>query len=86
MTYTVEISPAAKSQIKKLTKAVQKLIIRQLEQLESNPYPAGVKKMSQSESFYRVRVGDYRIIYQVQNQALVVLVVKAAHRREVYRR
>lgn len=50
-----------------------------------NPFPGGVKKLQGEEKIYRVRVGDYRIIYEVQSAVLVVLVLKIGHRREVYR-
>jgi len=52
----------------------------------NNPFPRGVKKLSGKEDLYRLQVGDHRIIYQVQHNALLVLVVKLGHRREVYRR
>jgi len=85
MTYQVEIAPAAKRQIKKLAQPIQKLIIERLEELATDPRPPGVLKMEGEESFYRVRVGDYRIIYEIQDQALLIVVVKVGHRGDVYR-
>lgn len=84
MAYTVRITPVARRQIKDLERTVQERIIKCLEKLGTNPRPQGVKKLSGAESLYRVRVGDYRIIYEIQDKALVVLVVKVAHRREAY--
>lgn len=84
MTYEVEIAPAAKRQIKKLTKPIQKLIVERLEQLAINPRPPGVLKMEGEEGFYRVRVGDYRIIYEIQDRTLLIVVVKVGHRGDVY--
>lgn len=85
MAYQVEIAPAAKRQIKKLVKPIQELIIQRLEQLADNPRPPGVLKMEGEENLYRVRIGDYRIIYQIQDRVLLVVVVKVGHRGDVYR-
>ena len=83
--YEVEITPAAKRQIKKLTKSVQSVIIERLEQLAIEPRPLGVLKMEGEEDLYRVRVGDYRIIYEIQDRVLLIVVVKVGHRSNVYR-
>lgn len=85
MVYHVKIAPAAKRQIKKLTKAIQKLIVERLEELAVDPRPPGVLKMEGEEGFYRVRVGDYRIIYEIQDRVLLIVVVKVGHRGDVYR-
>ena len=85
MTYTVKIAPAAERHIKKLESSIQRRIIRRLEGLEANPRPPGVKKLSGTESLYRIRVGDYRIIYEIRDKDLVVLVAKVGHRGDVYR-
>ncbi len=62
MTYTVEIKPVAKRQIKKLPLAIQAQIIQKLAELELDPRPIDVQKLSGEENAYRVRVGDYRIV------------------------
>ena len=85
MTYQVEITPAAKRQVKKLVKQTQELIIQRLEQLADKPRPPGVLKMEGEENLYRVRVGDYRVIYQIQDRILLIVVVKVGHRGDVYR-
>ncbi len=85
MTYKVEITPAAQRQIKKLIQSVQLAIVERLEQLAENPRPPGVLKMQGAESLYRIRVGDYRIIYEIQDQTLLIAVVKVGHRGDVYR-
>ena len=53
--------------------------------LANNPRPPGCLKLSGSDSLWRIRVGDYRIVYQIQDDALLVLVVNLGHRREIYR-
>ena len=85
MTYQVEITPVAKRQIKKLIAPIQLAIVERLEQLAEDPRPPGVLKMQGEESLYRIRVGDYRIIYEIQDQTLLIAVVKIGHRGDVYR-
>ncbi len=84
MIYRVEIAPAAKRQIKKLPTAVQQQIIRRLEDLAVEPRPTGIVKLKGSESLYRVRLGDYRVVYEIQDAQLLILVVKVGHRSDVY--
>jgi mRNA interferase RelE/StbE len=60
-------------------------IIRKLGALEENPRPFGVEKLGGSENLYRVRVGDWRIVYAILDRELVVIVIRIGHRREVYR-
>jgi len=56
-----------------------------LDALEENPRPINSVKLQGEEELYRVRVGDYRIVYQIQDRQLIVLVVQMGHRREIYR-
>ena len=56
-----------------------------LSELEASPRPFGVKKMSGGSDLWRVRVGDYRIVYEVRDRQLVVAVIRLGHRRVVYR-
>lgn len=83
--YSVEISPVAEKQIKALPKKEQIRVIKRIFKLADDPIPPNSKKLKGVESLYRVRQGDWRIVYTVENQKLSVLVVKVKHRREVYR-
>jgi len=85
MAYRVEFGPAAARQFKKLIRPVQEVITKRLEELAINPRPPGVKKLQGEENLYRVREGDYRIVYEIQDQALLVIVVKVGHRSDVYK-
>jgi len=85
MLYKVEFAPAAARQIKRLTPDIQKRIIDRIEKLMTNPRPGAVKKLADEENLYRLPAGDYRIIYQIQDKDLLVLIVKIGHRRDVYR-
>ncbi|MEA5505602.1 type II toxin-antitoxin system RelE/ParE family toxin [Halotia wernerae UHCC 0503] len=60
-------------------------MVLKLEELALEPRPDGVVKLEGAASLYRVRLGKYRIVYQIQDELLLVTVVKVAHRREVYR-
>ena len=83
--YTIEIAPVAERKLKKLSADILKRIIKAILKLEQDPRPQGVKKLSGEDELYRIRVGDYRIVYQIRDNELTVLVVRVAHRREVYR-
>ena len=86
MPYEVQIAPAAERQIQKLARTIQLAVIARLESLAEDPRPPGCEKLSGETSLYRVRLGDYRIIYDVQDKSLTVLVVKVGHRGDVYRK
>lgn len=59
--------------------------MRKIQELEENPRPFGLKKLVAEENLYRIRVGDYRIIYQIQDKILLILVIKIGHRKDIYR-
>lgn len=84
MAYSILLAPPAERQLKSLTDSVQKRIVKRLKSLRENPRPQGVKRLAGEEDLYRVREGDYRIIYKIQDKELIVLVVKIGDRKEVY--
>jgi len=86
VSYIVQLAPAVKRQIRKLERSIQERVVRRLDLLEKDPRPAGVEKMEGDESTYRIRMGEHRIVYEIRDKVLVVLVLKVGHRREVYRR
>jgi mRNA interferase RelE/StbE len=86
MAYVVEFAPAARRQLKKLDRPVQKRILRRVERLEDQPRPKTAEKLKgTTEPLDRIREGDYRIIYAIEDDRLIVLVVRIGHRSEVYR-
>ena len=85
MAYRIEFAPKADRQFKALERSLQVRLARRINSLVENPFPQGIKKLAGEEDLYRLRVGDYRIIYQIQEKRLVVLVVRIGHRSEVYR-
>jgi mRNA interferase RelE/StbE len=86
MEYRVLILPRAQRQIASLPLQTRRRISDAIDSLEKNSRPSGVKKLKGAEELYRLRVGDYRVIYAIQDEELLVIVVSAGHRRDVYRR
>ena len=86
MAYQVLIKDSARKELAALSLPLQKRIDTRIRALSENPRPSGIKKLAGDENLYRLRVSDYRIIYQIQDKALLVLVIKISHRREVYRK
>ena len=83
--YEIIITKVAEKQLKKLPNAEQSKIADKIQKLSSDPKPSGVKPLKgKLAPYYRIRSGNYRIIYAVEDEKLVVLVVKIAHRKEVY--
>ncbi len=85
MTYQIELTRGALKQLKKLPTDIRERIDLKIQELAVNPRLDNVKKLEGELSLYRIRVGDYRVIYQIQDDVLLVIVVKVKHRREVYR-
>lgn len=75
----------ALKQFKKLSPELQERIQIKIDELADNPRPNGVVKLVNGENRYRIRVGDYRVLYIIFDDVLLVTVVKVGHRREVYR-
>ncbi len=86
MFYSIEFAPSAEKDFFKLEKSVQRQLKPKIDELEKNPRPYGVEKLAGEENLYRIRSGNYRIVYQIQDRKLLVLLVKIGHRKEVYRK
>lgn len=86
MAYRIEFAPKAQRDFKALDGSVRGRIARRIDSLAENPFSSGIKKLEGEEELYRLRVGDDRVLYQVQGKVLLVLIVGVGHRREVYRR
>ena len=85
MRYKIRSKPSAARSLAKLPKVVQERIARKVDSLADNPRPHGSTKLQASKNLYRIRAGDYRIIYEVKDDVLLILVIRIGHRREVYR-
>jgi mRNA interferase RelE/StbE len=86
MKYTVEISGRAKKSIKALPQKAKDAIGKKIDALADDPRPPGAEKMKgEFKGHYRIRAGDYRIIYTIEEQVLVVLVIRVGHRKDIYK-
>ena len=82
--YRVEFTPAARKQHRGLPREVQERLDTHLLALASDPRPRGCRKLAGQVDQYRLRVGDYRIIYTIRDDRLLVLVLRVGHRRDIY--
>lgn len=85
MRYRIEVTKAAERDLRALPADILKRVDKRILALAENPRPDGVKKLAGADDLYRVRVGDYRIIYEIQDRAIVVTIIRVRHRGEVYR-
>lgn len=81
--HSISISDEAAKQIRRLDKPIRERIRKRIRELAKTPRPAGAKRLRKRPD-WRIRVGDYRIVYRIEDQELVVLVVKVGHRKDVY--
>jgi len=82
--YRLEIKKSAVKEIERLPRKDMKAVLERIESLSDNPRPHDCKKLSAQEK-YRVRCGNYRILYSIEDDILIVFVVKVGHRKDVYR-
>jgi len=82
--YRLLIKPSAVKELEALPVKDRRRLVTRLQKLTANPHPPGAEKLSGHE-LYRIRQGNYRVLYSVHDQELIVLVIKVGHRRDVYR-
>jgi mRNA interferase RelE/StbE len=85
MPYQLIIERTARKDIQKMDKPDQLVVIQAISELADEPRPVGCKKLK-GRTAWRIRVGDYRVIYEIQDDLLIVTVITAGHRRDVYKR
>ncbi|WP_068400769.1 type II toxin-antitoxin system RelE family toxin [Kribbia dieselivorans] len=85
MPYAISYVPSAAKVIRKLDKQMARRLLDAIESLARDPRPSGCIQLKGGDGEFRIRVGDYRIVYDIQDDELVVLVLRVGHRREVYR-
>ena len=83
--YHIEWKPSAVRDLRRLERQVVERIIGAVESLVSNPFPSGARKLRGSDQSYRIRVGDYRVVYEVFQSRLLIQIVRVRHRKDVYR-
>lgn len=86
MIYRIEFTTAAARQVRKLPRSARDRVLDAIEDLADDPRPHGAKKLVGEQTAWRIRIGDYRVVYDLFDSELTVTVVRAGHRREVYDR
>jgi len=84
--YEVYLEKSAENDLKRLPASTFQRIILQIQALAANPRPPGGRKISGSKNDWRIRIGDYRVIYEIDEKEKAVRIMLVRHRREVYRR
>lgn len=85
MTYSIEIKQSAQKELAKLPANMADKIIKQVRALADDPRPNGCKKLVGTDYTYRIRINDYRVVYSIFDQQLVIQVIKIGHRKDIYR-
>jgi len=82
--YSVEFLPSAAKALAKLDRAIQRRIARRIDRLAIDPHLDAVK-LRGADDVWRIRVGDHRVLYRIEDDLLLVLIIRIGHRRDVYR-
>jgi mRNA interferase RelE/StbE len=85
MAFHIEWKKSTRKDLRKLPSSAANRIVAAVENLAENPFPHGVEKLSGSEHAYRIRLGDYRIVYEVVTESKLVEIQRVRHRKDVYR-
>jgi mRNA interferase RelE/StbE len=85
MKYEVKLKSSVKKQLRNLDKKQAERILVKIYLLGDDPYPKGVDHLT-GQRAYRIRIGDYRVIYEIHNKQLLVQVIRVGHRKEIYRK
>lgn len=83
--YQIKIKPSAAKELEKLPRAIIPKIVTVINELAENPFPQGVKKLTGFDRTYRIRVGEYRILYNLYDDILVIEIIRIRHRKDAYR-
>jgi mRNA interferase RelE/StbE len=84
--YNIYWKASAKKELRKIDKTKIPKILDEIEKLSQNPYPKNHKKILGTEHIYRVKIGDYRAIYSIENQQLIIEIIRIRHRKDVYKK
>lgn len=82
--YRIEFAKCVRKDFKRITKNDANRILKKIKSLSENPRPPESKKLT-NDDFHRIRIGNYRIVYDIQDNVLIVLVLKVGNRKDVYR-
>lgn len=83
--YSVELTRTAEKQLRRVAKRDRLRLIEAIESLGDKPRPRGARKLGGYDEVYRIRVGRYRVVYEVYDDRVVIIVLKVGHRKDIYR-
>ena len=83
--YSILISATAEKALKKIPKKDRTRIVKLIQTLAISPVPQGARKLLREQNVYRVRQGNYRVIYELKNKKIIILILKIGHRKNIYR-
>jgi mRNA interferase RelE/StbE len=83
--YRIEIKASASKELSKLPQQMIPGIVAVIEKLAEDPYPQGVKKLKGFDQIYRIRVGEYRVVYNILKSRLIIEIIRVRHRKDAYR-
>ena len=86
MTYEIIITKSIQKQLDSLPNNIQERVYEKIAQLAEEPRPDGVVKLKGYDNEYRIRIGDYRLVYEIRDEQLIVLLVQCKHHRDVYKK
>jgi mRNA interferase RelE/StbE len=85
MTYRIEVKPQAEKALAKIPNPHRRRIARAIDALARAPRPAGCTRLAGADNACRIRVGDYRVVYEIADKVLIVYIIRVARRKDVYR-
>lgn len=84
--YRIEFKPTVEKDLSRLPQAIIVKALERIESLSTNPFPADIKKLKNSKRLYRIRLGDYRIVFEIDSMLSYIIVHYIRHRKDVYRK
>jgi mRNA interferase RelE/StbE len=84
--FDIEWKISAKKELRKIDKTEIPKILKEIEALSKEPYPRNHKKILGTEHIFRIKIGNYRVIYSIENQKLIIKIIRVRHRKEAYRK
>ncbi len=85
MAYQILFAPRALRDLEALSVRDRERVAKRIDRLSKDPRPAGVRKLEGADDIYRLRVGDYRVLYIVEDRVITVSIIRVGHRRDIYR-
>ena len=85
MAFTLRYKSSVRKELRKLSQTDRVAIVHKIELFKTDPRPEGSAKLKGSHDLFRIRHGDYRVIYQIQKDVLVIIIIRIGHRRDIYK-